>query len=447
MRGPREFVFYLTVGVGMALSCSALMMVGGLFQVTTLFWALLALLLGGIFCVVLALSIGELAGMYPSSPAIVTYFKAAFGERAALALVFLYLIFIVLIAGVESYLFALVLGAVFPGFPPLAIVTAMILTVVAINLLGLELPRGLQIVVTCVAAAVIVSVGIVGVAEAPASISRAVDPGDLGQGLTALPAAVGLAVFIYMGFEWITPVGLRPASYVRQIPFAMLISVVILAIAYGVFSTGVGVTVPRSTLTDDLTPQVTYLRSLLGSTGTYFAAFLSLSAIVSTFNAGVMGASRLVFAVARQRYLPNWCAAVRVETGVPYGAILLLGGLGLSSAFFVVGLGIELLAAVIGAAIVCLIYAGYILAALRLKQLDPSRYRPYQTPVPATGQWLVIALLVVIGVATLFSLPGRWMEAMIGTAVAGTAAALLSGWSVRHSSRARLAPRRLEPAS
>ncbi|MDQ2982778.1 MAG: APC family permease [Actinomycetota bacterium] len=447
MRGTREFLFYLSVGVGMALSCSAFMMVGGLFQVTTLFWALVALALGGLLCSVLAQSIGELAGMYPSSPAIVTYFKAAFGERAALAFVYLYLIFVVLIAGVESYLFALVMRALFPGFPALAIVVVMIVCVVAVNLLGLEFPRGLQMGLTGVAAALIVVLGIAGVANAPGDLQHAAGVGDLGGGLAALPAAVGIAVFIYMGFEWVTPIGLRPASYARLIPLSMPVAVVILAVAYGVFSSGIGANVARARLTDDLTPQLTYLRELLGRTGTYLAAFLSLSAIASTFNAGVMGASRLVYAVARDRHLPSWCAAMRVETGVPYGAVLLLGSLGIASAFFVVSLGIELVAAVIGAAIVCLIYAAYMVAVLRLRQSDPDRARPYRTAVPSGFQWAVIVLLVVIGIATLFSLPDRWISCVAGLVVATAAAIALSRWSMRRRGRAPLTPRRLEPTS
>jgi ethanolamine permease len=447
VRGPREFLFYLTVGVGMALSCSSFMMVAGLFQVTTLFWVLVALVVGGVFCIVLALSIGELAGMYPSSPAIVTYFKAAFGERAALVFVYLYLIFIVLIAGVESYLFALVMRALLPGIPPLAIVVVMLVAVVGANLFGLEFPRGLQMVVTSAAVGVILVMGVLGAADAPHAMSGALRIGDLGGGLADLPAALGLAVFLYMGFEWVTPVGLRPDSYARKIPLAMPLAVVTLAVAYGFFSVGLGSTVARSTLTDELTPQLPYFGDLLGRTGTYVAAFLSLSAILSTFNAGVMGASRLVFAVAREGNLPKWCAAMRLETGVPYGAVLLLGGLALSSAFVVVPLGAELLAAVVGAAIVCLIYAGYMAAVIRLKQIDADRSRPYRTPVPLLWQRVTIVLLALISVATLFSLPNRWVEAVAGMALSIALALLLSGWSVRRSARPPLAQRRLEPTS
>lgn len=433
MRRRLEFPFYLSVGVGMALSCSSFMMVAGLFQLTTLPWVLLALAIGGVFCTLLAFSIGELASMYPSSPAIVTYFKAAFGASTALVFVYLYLIFIVLIAGVESYLFALVMREIVPGLPPLAIVVALIVCVVTVNLLGLEIPRGIQMVLVFAAALLIVAMGVLGAVDDAHGTRAALDVGELDAGLVNLPAAIGLAVFLFMGFEWITPVGQRPGAYARMIPLAMPLAILVLAVAYAFFSVGLGATVPRTSLEDELTPQLPYFESLLGQSGTYLAAVLSLSAILSTFNAGIMSASRLVFAVAREGHLPRFCAKIRLETGAPVGAVLLLGGLGMASAFVVVGLGVELLAAVVGAAIVCLVYAGYMTAAIRLRRVDPERLRPFRTPLALRSQRVVIGLLIAIAVATLFSLPGKWPEATAATAVALLLACGLGYWSVRRS--------------
>ena len=42
MKGPREFIFYLAVGAGMALGTSAFTMVSGLFEVVGGLWVLLA---------------------------------------------------------------------------------------------------------------------------------------------------------------------------------------------------------------------------------------------------------------------------------------------------------------------------------------------------------------------------------------------------------------------
>jgi amino acid transporter len=446
VRGRREFLFYLSVGVGMALSCSSFMMVAGLFEVTSLLWILIALVLGCLFCGALALSIGELAGMFPSAPAIVTYFKAAFGDRVALMFIYLYLVFIVLIAGVESYLFGRVAEAVFPGLPPLAVVVVLLVSVVTANLIGLELPRLIQMVLTALAVILILAIGVAGALRDPGGTRDALGTGDVLSSLALVPAAIGLTVFLFMGFEWVTPVGLRPDAYARKVPWAMPVAVAVLFVAYACFLLGIGATLPRSVFKDELIPQVPFFSDVLGGAGKYLAGLLSLSAIVSTFNAGMMSASRLIFAVARQGHLPRWCASIRPTTGAPFGAVLLLGSLGLASAFLVGGLGLQLVAAVIGAAIICVIYAGYMGSALRLRRSAADRPRPFRSPVPAGVQRALIGLLLIIAVASVFSLPGRIVESVVGVVLAGSAAVLLSGWSMRRTAQEPIARRVPSPS-
>jgi amino acid transporter len=441
MKGGLELFFYVTVGIGMALSCSSFMMVGGLFEVTTLFWILISLAVAGVFCIVIALSIGELAGMYPSSPAIVTYFKTAFGNRVSLVFIYLYLIFLVLIAGVESYVFALVTKALVPGIPPIAVVLALLVAVVVMNLLALELPRSLQMALTSLAVAIIFVAGAIGAVRAP-HLGAVLGVGRVGHGAALVPAAMGLAVFLFMGFEWVTPLGLRPSAYARKVPSSMPLAIVVLIATYAVFALGANATVPRHLLANENTPQVPYFRAAIGHGGQYLAGVLSLSAIFSTFNAGVMGASRLVAALSRQGSLPAWCGIIRVSNGAPAGGILLLGSLALGSALVVVGFHLQLVTAVIGAAIVCVVYAGYMGSVIRLKRLAPERKRPYRTPVPAAFQWLTIALLLIVSIATLFSLPHRELVA-VGGFIASAAVALgLSRWSVRRSDRVPVGARR-----
>jgi amino acid transporter len=160
----------------------------------------------------------------------------------------------------------------------------------------------------------------------------------------------------------------------------------------------------------------------------------------------MMSASRLIYAVARQGHLPRWAASIRPSTGAPFGAVLLLGSLGLTSAFVVGGLGLQLVAAIIGAAIICAIYAGYMGSALRLRARDPDRPRPFRTPVPAWAQKGVIGLLGIIGVASLFSLPDRIPEVVVGVALAAIVAWVLSGWSMRRTTEAPV-PRRVPSPS
>ena len=78
--GRSEFGEYVATGVGMALACSGYAMVGQLSLVVDGSALLVAVVLAFVLCMVIAGSIGELAGMYPSAPGVRTYLKAAFGE-------------------------------------------------------------------------------------------------------------------------------------------------------------------------------------------------------------------------------------------------------------------------------------------------------------------------------------------------------------------------------
>ena len=226
----------------------------------------------------------------------------------------------------------------------------------------------------------------------------------------------------------------------------MPVAVAVLFVAYAFFIVGIGAVLPRGVFKDELIPQVPFFVAVLGNSGKYLALVLSMSAIVSTFNAGMMSASRLIFAVARQGHLPRWVASIRPSTGAPFGAVLLLGSLGLTSAVVVGSLGLQLVAAVIGAALICVIYAGYMGSALRLRERDPDRPRPFRSPVPSGVQKGVIALLLIIGAASLFSLPGRYVAPAVGVVLAGAVAVFLSGWSMRRTAERPLVRRAASPS-
>src|SRR4051812_14158895 len=133
MKGWKEQFFYTSVAVGMAMATSAFTMISGLFAVASLGWILAGIVLAGVICIVVSFSIGELASMFPSAPGLRTYFKTAFGEAASLMLVYLYLIFAIVIAGLESFIFSQVLHGVLPRIPPLATIGVLLTVVVCIN--------------------------------------------------------------------------------------------------------------------------------------------------------------------------------------------------------------------------------------------------------------------------------------------------------------------------
>jgi ethanolamine permease len=299
----------------------------------------------------------------------------------------------------------------------LPLIVTLFLSVMAVNLVGLELPRGVQMITTVLATGFLTFAGIVGAI-------RPGIPGALGASqLTAdlwlsVPAATGLAVFLYMGFEWVTPLGLRPSSYQRKVPASLAISVGVLIVAYGAFVLGAAKQMPREVISATPVPQVAYLKALYGGAGTYLALALAVSATISTFNAGVMGGARLMYLLSREGNLPHWCSAISLRTGAPFGAVLLLGTLSLLSGVAVLIWEAVQLVAVIGAAIICVLYAALLLSVLVLRRRRPDHPRPYRSRVWPPLQWFGVIGLPILGFGTLLSEPSLGAKPIYGGLIA-----------------------------
>ena len=388
----------------MAFGTSSFMMLSGLFEITRTPWVMISIFLSGAFCILISGSVAELASMYPSSPGIRTYLKVAFDNHTSLTLVYLYLFFMVLIAGVESYLFALLTRRIFPQLPTMGIVLGLMTFTVIVNILGLELPRGLQIITTTILFLLVITLGLYGIVHAPANtgnLSLAIGDG-LGE-FKLLPAATIMSVFLFTGFEWVTLLGFSPKSYEHRIPLSMPLAILTLFLVYEIMALGFQFQLSRQAIAATPVPQVPYFINLLGERGTLLAWGISMLAIFTTFNAGIMGGARLIYVLTREGNLPKWCAKMSLRTGAPVGAIIVLGILTALSAIVIVRYELALLAGVVGSAIVSFVYAAFMLAAIVLRKKQPKARRTFRTPVPRWAQWLIILLLPLMGLMSLFS--------------------------------------------
>lgn len=402
MRGFREITFYLSVGVGMAMSTSVFTMLAGLFGVVSPLWVVIAIALGAAVSLPIAAAIGELASMYPSAPGIRTYLKHGLGDRPSLVLVYMYLFVVVMVAGVEAAVFAAVVHTAAPAVPAVAIVIATMVLVIIANCSGFELPVGVQMWSTFAILGLVLWAGALGIVKGDPSRLLA-QTTDWSQDLQQLPAAGAMSMFLFMGYEWITPVGLRPQAYRKGIPYSMLGTIGILAVTFSLFSLGLSCSLDAGTIAASAIPQVMLLSHALGETGVICAVVISAAAILSTFNAGIMGGSRLINALAKERCLPSFVGYQSLTSGAPIGAILTLGGLSLASALVVAYNGLELVIATIGAALICVVYAAFVLALLRLRKSAPQAPRSFRARFALPGSWLLVLALPVMGASALLA--------------------------------------------
>ncbi len=410
LKNNSELIFYISVSVGLAVSSLSFTVVSGLFEILNGFWILISIITGGIFCYVIADSIAKLSAIFPTSLGIRTYLLNGLGNRVSLLFSYMYILFIIMIGGIESYIFSLVVNAVFPGISPFIIILFLLLLIISINIVSFEIPRSTQVVLVTFLVISIAAIGISGIVDNSISVSLMINNFDIKDAI-GIPTAIGMSMFLFVGFEWVTTLGTNAEAYKRKIPFSMKTAIVINTIMFSFFCMGILLNLSKDVIISSSIPQVHLAEHLFGFYGSLFALFISLLAILSTFNAGVLGGARFIYLLGREGYLPKATTKISYTTGVPVAAIILLGVLVSLCAVSIIIFEIELELAIICSSIICFTYA---VLMLSLFFLNKNNNIQREKKGVRLIKYLVIVLLFVFGALGLFSIPEKTTFVILG---------------------------------
>lgn len=320
-------------------------------------------------------------------------------------------------AGVESYMFALAVKEVYPSLSTYLLVPLVLIAVMVINLQGNELPRKAQMFITGFLSLAILAIGGFGVIK-DFSLQR-VEPDMMSinsekNDLNMIFAAVGVSIFLFMGFDWVTPLGRRKESYIKLIPYSMPLAIVLLLVMYVLIMYAMSYSLTSDEVASTMTPHILLGKLLFGIYGPYIMAILSLLALLTTFNAGLLGASRLIYAVAREGRFPTLLSSISFKTGVPKAAILLIGVSALVLSLIELAFDLHTHAALISASVYCFIYSAVVLAAIRIRRVRRGKEVQFRSPIPVVFQVLIIFIMSVVGIMTLTSDVNLGIAPLIG---------------------------------
>lgn len=362
------FLRSLAVSIGMALATSCFAMLAALGAVAGR-WLPAAIAASLVLVLAVASAVGRLARRFPSAPGVRTYAKAAFGDAASLTLVLLYLVVVVLVGAVESQLFVAIVQHAAPGLDGRLVLPLLFGAVFALNAAGHAASRGVQLALVAAMLAAIVVLAVAALVCAPPDA-----PAAAAGGVATLPAAAVGAFFLFVGFEWVTSVQPPSRRAAQQLPRVLWAAVAVLGGVYLLFAAAMLAQLDAATLASTRWPQLLLAERLWGLPGRWAMVALGAAAVGMAFNAGVLGAARLVYGLAREGALPRRLAAVDGR-GTPIAATAAAVGTAFAASLAVGALQASALAGRTAAVLICVCYAGLLAASLRLAGRDPAPSR------------------------------------------------------------------------
>ena len=235
--------------------------------------------------------------------------------------------------------------------------------------------------------------------------------------------------FLYVGFDVIPQLAEEIALPFRTIGRIILLSIAMAFVWYGLVQWTVGLSLDPATLADRTLPTADAMSAVWGSPwGGRVLVLGGAVGILTSWNAFFLGASRLLFAMARGGMLPPAFARLHPRYGSPTAVVVVLTAITAIAPFF----GRPALVWLVDAGSLATVVA-YLLVAvsfLVIRRRHPGLPRPYRVPVPGVVGWLAVAatvffiLLYLPGSPSALVWPEEWLIVLLW---AGLGAGLAAG--------------------
>jgi amino acid transporter/nucleotide-binding universal stress UspA family protein len=255
---------------------------------------------------------------------------------------------------------------------------------IAVNYVGAKETGNVQVVIVTILVGILTLFSVLGVLQADLSTLRPFFPAETG-GATAVLPATGLVFVSFLGFAKITTVAEELKNPGRNLPLAVVGSVVIVTVMYAIIMVVLMGVINWRQLGPDFTDtpvldvaELSFGAFGLAGIGVGLLTFAGLLATASSANASILASSRINFAMGRDKLVSNKLNAIHPNFATPYRSIAVTGGLILL--FIVVG-DVKTLAKA-GSVLHLIVYGLLNLALIVMREADAPEYQPeFEVPL------------------------------------------------------------------
>ena len=228
--------------------------------------------------------------------------------------------------------------------------------------------------------------------------------------------------FLYVGFDVIPQIAEEINIPFRAVGRIIMFSIVMALVWYGLVQLTVGLSLAPETLADRVLPTADAMSAVYGSPWAGRVLVVGgLLGIATSWNAFFIGASRLLFAMARGGMLPPMFTRLHPRYESPVAVVVVLTAIMAVAPFF----GRPALVWLVDAGSLATVVA-YLLVAVSfivIRRRHPGLPRPYRTPAPSVVGWLAVTttaffiLLYMPGSPSALVWPQEWAIVLVWVAV------------------------------
>jgi len=353
--------------------------------------SIISLVVAAVFTLFVGLCFAELCSMMPVAGGAYIYVKRAMNKFGGFTAGWLLVLAYAAMMPGECIIIGKLAAGLIPGIPVAWVGVGAAVLFTVINLIGITFSAGVQLILTLVLFGGIFAYALPGLAQ--------VDVANLtpffGRGVAGMFLMVPIYFLGFMGYDILPQAAEEVKSPVRKMVFVIPLSILFVLIAYMAVAIANAGVLPWEQIakSTDPVPIIPIAEKLLGPSGPTIIIIAGLCGLVTTLNGFVVGASRLMMAMAKDHELPPFFATVNKRFGVPHWAIIFVGILGIVGSF--VPQLIVLFDTAASAVLVT--YALTAISVMMLRKKEPDAERPYKVP------WgNVIPILALIGVVPTF---------------------------------------------
>jgi APA family basic amino acid/polyamine antiporter len=352
----------------------------------------LSFLLASVTALFTAFSYAELSAAYPKAGGEYEYAKRAFGKKTGLVLGSVISANGIISGATVSVGFAGYFAQLIP-LPTIISSFAIIILIFIINVSGIRQSSNINVIFTLIEAG-----GLFFVVYAAFSSIGSVNYFEMPEkGTVGFLTATALGFYAYIGFEDIVKLAEETKEPEKNIPRALMISSIIIAIIYTFVTICAVSSIPTQQLATSESPLADIVKQRFGHAGVIAISVIALFSTSNTILSNMIGSSRVLLNIGKESKSLNKLAYVSPKKQTPVAALILI--LIVMCSFAIIG-KIEVIALIAN----LFIFTTFILvnlAVIVLRRKEKETKRPFRVPgsinnVPAFSVLGIVMTLLLL---------------------------------------------------